>query len=154
MGICESLSGATTSVFATIWCWSRFPYGNYLSTMLRRSFKDLEWHKGKKHLRRRLSLLLVTDQSRSSAKWSRTPFETPRPLVLRRYKTALFTERENSAPLSSSVAVTDRKRRQYHGLSRGARLRPHHASAGWIEILPAARAMGVTIPGLRQCCME
>jgi hypothetical protein len=34
------------------------PYRNYLSTMLPRAFKDLEWHKGKKHQHRRLSLLL------------------------------------------------------------------------------------------------
>src|SRR6476661_648956 len=46
---------------------------NYLSTMLPRPFKDLEWHKGKKHRHRRhLSLLLlrglvVTSQSQSSA---------------------------------------------------------------------------------------
>jgi hypothetical protein len=33
------------------------PYGNYLSTMLPRPFRDLEWHKGKKHRHRRLSLL-------------------------------------------------------------------------------------------------
>ena len=44
---------------------------NYLSTMLPRPFKDLEWHKRKKHRHRRLSLLLrgllATSQSRSSA---------------------------------------------------------------------------------------
>src|SRR5260370_25149742 len=34
------------------------PYRNYLSTMLPRPFMDLEWHKGKKHRRRFLSLLL------------------------------------------------------------------------------------------------
>jgi hypothetical protein len=32
--------------------------GNYRSTMLPCSFKDLEWHKGKKHRHRRLSRLL------------------------------------------------------------------------------------------------
>src|SRR5882762_2823815 len=45
------------------------PYRNYLSTMLPRPFKDLEWHKRKKHRRRFLSLLLrgllATRQSRS-----------------------------------------------------------------------------------------
>jgi hypothetical protein len=49
-----------------------YGYGNYLSTMLPRSFKDLEWHKGKKHRHRRhLSLLLrgllVISRSQSSA---------------------------------------------------------------------------------------
>ena len=43
----------------------------YLSTMLLRPFKDLEWHKGKKHRHRRLNLLLrdllATSQLRSSA---------------------------------------------------------------------------------------
>ena len=45
---------------------------NYLSTLLLCPYKDLEWHKGKKHRHRRhLSLLLrgplVTSQSQSSA---------------------------------------------------------------------------------------
>src|SRR5438034_10514830 len=39
----------------------------------------------------------------------------------------------------SSVVVTDRRRRQCRGPSRGARLRRRRASAGWIEIFPAAR---------------
>src|SRR5216117_795470 len=55
---------------------------------------------------------------------------------------------------ASSVVVTDRRRRQCRGLSRGARLRPHRSPAGSIEIFPAARAKGVTIPGLRWCCMK
>src|SRR5213080_1253002 len=55
---------------------------------------------------------------------------------------------------ASSVVVIDRRRRQCRGLSRGAGLRPHRASAGSIEIFPAARARGVTIPGLRRCCMK
>ena len=46
------------------------PYRNYLSTIPPPPFKDLEWHKGKKHQHRRLSLLLrdllATSQSRSS----------------------------------------------------------------------------------------
>src|SRR5204863_6850258 len=62
------------------------PYRNYLSTMLLRPFKDLEWHKRKKHRRRRLSLLLrgllATSQSRSSAIVLRAPFETRRLLPL------------------------------------------------------------------------
>src|SRR5437016_11804148 len=56
--------------------------------------------------------------------------------------------------IASSVVVTDRRRRRCRGLSRGAGLRSHRASAGSIEIFPAARARGVTIPGLRRCCME
>ena len=35
------------------------PYRNYFSTMLPRSFRDLEWHKEKKNRQRRLSLLLT-----------------------------------------------------------------------------------------------
>jgi len=60
-------------------------------------------------------------------------------------------------PISSiawSVVATDRRRRQCRGLSRGARLRPPRAAGASIEIFPAARARGVTIPGLRRCCME
>jgi hypothetical protein len=56
-------------------------------------------------------------------------------------------------PISSialSVVVTDRRRRQCRGLSRGARVRSHRAHAGSIEIFPAARARGVTIPGLSE----
>jgi hypothetical protein len=54
------------------WVWVPFHLiENYLSTMLLRSFKDLEWHRRKKHRHRRLSLLLrgllATSQSRSSA---------------------------------------------------------------------------------------
>src|SRR5436189_1499280 len=56
--------------------------------------------------------------------------------------------------IASSVVVTDRRRRQCRGPSRGARSRPHRAPPGSIEIFPAARARGVTIPGLRPCCME
>jgi len=48
-----------------------------------------------------------------------------------------------SSPLF--VVVTDRRRRQCHGPSRGAGLRPHRAAAGSIEIFPVARARGVTI---------
>jgi (2Fe-2S) ferredoxin len=54
--------------------------------MLPRSFKDLVWHKGKKHRHRHrlpsllLRGLLVTSQSRSSAVL-RAPFQTRRPLV-------------------------------------------------------------------------
>src|SRR5213592_2721725 len=46
--------------------------------------------------------------------------------------------------IASSVVVTDRRRRQCRGPSRGARLRSHRASAGSIEIVPAARARDVT----------
>jgi hypothetical protein len=42
-----------------------------------------------------------------------------------------------------SGVVIDRRRRQCRDLSRGARLRPHRAHAGSIEIFPAARAIGV-----------
>src|SRR5438034_1779655 len=55
---------------------------------------------------------------------------------------------------ASSVVVIDRRRRQCRVPSPGARLRSRRASAGSIEIFPAARARGVTIPGLRRCCME
>jgi hypothetical protein len=72
MSLVPSLhSVAMTSVFATIGVGAVSPYKNYLSTMLLRPFKDLEWHKEKKHRHRRLSLLLrgllATSQSRSSA---------------------------------------------------------------------------------------
>src|SRR5262249_56895550 len=57
-------------------------------------------------------------------------------------------------PDRSIVVVTDRRRRRCRVLSRAAWLRPHRALPGSIEIVPAARAKGATIPGLRQCCME
>ena len=57
-----------------------------------------------------------------------------------------------SAPLS--VVVTDRRRQQCRGLSRGARLQSHRAHVGSIEIFPAAPAEGVTIPGFQRCCTE
>src|SRR5438876_4758083 len=50
------------------------------------------------------------------------------------------------AQRGSSVVVTDRRRRQCRGLSPGAGLRSHRASAGSTEIFPAARARGLTIP--------
>jgi len=56
--------------------------------------------------------------------------------------------------LGASVVVTDRMQRRCRGPSRGARLQRHRAAAGWIEIFPAARARGATIPGLRRCCTE
>jgi hypothetical protein len=70
------------------------PNGIYLSTTLPPPFRDLEWHKEKKHRHRRhLSLLLkgqlVTSQSQSSAYCRQTPFKhgvlgrTPCSLLLR-----------------------------------------------------------------------
>ena len=44
-----------------------------------------------------------------------------------------------------SVVVIRSRRRQSLGPSPGARLRPRRASAGSIEIFPAARAMGATM---------
>src|SRR5262249_36550335 len=44
-----------------------------------------------------------------------------------------------------SVIVTGRRRRRCRALFRGAGWRLHRASAGWIEIFPAARATDVTI---------
>src|SRR5437867_6699125 len=65
----------------------------------------------------------------------------------------VFYVTDPSAPLTvglraSSVVVIDRRRRQCRGPSPGAGLRPHRAPAGSIEIVPAARERGVTIPGL------
>ena len=57
-------------------------------------------------------------------------------------------------PDRSIVAATDRKLRLYHYLSQAGGWRPHHDSAGWIEIFPGAGVTGVTIPSLRRCCME
>src|SRR5438034_5982767 len=45
--------------------------------------------------------------------------------------------------IASSVVVTDRRRRRCRGLSRGAGLRSHRASAGSIEIFLSARARAV-----------
>ena len=84
------------------------PNGIYLSTTLPRPFRDLEWHKEKKHRpRRHLSLLLkgqlVTSQSQSSAYCRQTPFKRG---ALGRTPLLPFTSREiESAAVAEPIAM-------------------------------------------------